>query len=500
MLLGDLLRGESVEYLSGDGNVFIEGITADSREASPGVAFFCIEGMHCDGNAYSLQAIGRGAVAIITQNERAAKEMAIGLKDSDVAIVLTGNVRRLLAFASANYYGNPAKELTVIGVTGTKGKTTCTYVIKSILENAGRKVGLIGTNEVIIGREHLEVINTTPDPILLHGYFRRMADAGLDTVVMEVSSQAIKLHRTDGILFDYAIFTNLSPDHVAPGEHKNFQEYLECKRELFRRCRVGIVNLDDPYVSKITEGCVCEIDTYGLGENAGLRAENIVCTMIGGRPGVEFQVTGTMDFEVRLPMPGRFSVYNALAAISVCRRFHVRESDVQRSMLAVKVKGRIECAMSGDGWHVLIDYAHNPVALASLLETLREYHPKRLICLFGCGGDRPAMRRRIMGRISGEKADITIVTDDNPRSEDPAKIREEIAEGVRESKGTFVVMPGRREAIRYALSIAREGDLVLLAGKGHETYQEIAGKKIPMDEREIIREIRNETCHTQTSS
>lgn len=506
MFLGELLRGEDAKYVRGNGSLVAKGITADSRETLPGTAFFCVRGMYHNGNDFARNALEKGAVAVVTEDEALAGELSAWLDQEsekhsrlEAAVILTKDVRLLLAHASAAFFGRPAERLTIIGVTGTKGKTTCTYVIKSILENAGRKVGLIGTNEVIIGRQHLETVNTTPDAILLHGYFRRMVDEGLDTVVMEVSSQAIKLRRTDGILFDYAIFTNLSPDHVAPGEHRDFQEYLECKRELFRRCKVGIVNLDDPYVERITEGHTCELDTYGFGKNAMLRAENVACITVGGRLGVEFQVKGSMEFDVRLPMPGRFSVYNALAAISLCKRFRVRESDVQRSMLVAKVKGRMECALSRDGWHVLIDYAHNPMALASLLGTLREYRPGRLICLFGCGGDRPAMRRRLMGKISGELADLTLVTDDNPRSEDPAGIREEIAEGVRESGGDYLVIPGRREAIRYALSIAKRGDLILLAGKGHETYQEVKGKKFPMDEREIIREIQNETCHTQTS-
>ena len=350
MFLGELLRGEDAKYVRGNESLVAKGITADSRDTLPGTAFFCIRGMHHNGNDFARSALEKGAVAVVTEDETLAGELSVWLDQEgekhsrpEAAVILTKDVRLLLAHASAAFFGRPAEQLTVIGVTGTKGKTTCTYVIKSILENAGRKVGLIGTNEVIIGRQHLETVNTTPDAILLHGYFRRMVDEGLDTVVMEVSSQAIKLRRTDGILFDYAIFTNLSPDHVAPGEHKDFQEYLECKRELFRHCKVGIVNLDDPYVERITEGRTCELDTYGFGKDAMLRAENVTCTTVGGRLGVEFQVKGSMEFDVRLPMPGRFSVYNALAAVSLCKRFRVRESDVQRSMLATKVRA---------GWNV----------------------------------------------------------------------------------------------------------------------------------------------------
>ena len=491
MRLEELFRATDSLFLKGDKDLEISSICTDSRSVRPGAAFFCIKGMHHDGNSFIPEAIHAGAAAIITEN-------AAGLEEKGASVVLVRDVREALAYTCAAFYGWPAKRLTVIGVTGTKGKTTCTYVIKSILENAGRKVGLIGTNEVIIGREHFDAKNTTPDAISLHGYLKRMADEGTDAVVMEVSSQAIKQKRTDGIWFDYAIFMNLSPDHVGPGEHRDFQEYLECKRELFRHCDLGIVNGDDPYGSRITEGHTCRLESFGRGKECDIRAEDIRHVCIEGRLGIRFRVRGEMNFEVQVPMPGSFSVYNALAAISLCRHFHVRESDIQRSLLAIKVQGRTECALSRDGWRVLIDYAHNPAALASLLEALREYHPGRIICLFGCGGDRSPLRRKLMGRISAQRADLTIITDDNPRSEDPEKIREEIAEGVREEHGNYVIIPGRKEAIRHALSIARSGDLILLAGKGHETYQEIRGEKFPMDEREILRELQNEVWHTQT--
>ena len=520
MTLGELLRGSDAVCLRGAEEIVKEivikeelalreeievtGIAADSRRVASGEVFFCMAGMAHDGADFAKEAVERGAVALVAEHgavalaaERIDKLQAIA--EDGVPVFLVGNVRRALALASAAWYGHPAQKLVTIGVTGTKGKTTTTYLIKSILENAGHRVGLIGTNEVIIGRRHLAAGNTTPDALLLHEYFREMVQEGLDIVVMEVSSQAIKLHRTDGIVFDYGIFTNLSPDHVAPGEHKDFQEYLECKRELFRQCRYGIVNGDDPYVGRITEGCVCELETYGLGASNELRGEQIVFDRFSGNLGVRFHTAGLMEFEAQLPMPGSFSVYNGLAAICLCRHFRVRESDMQRSLAAAKVKGRIETVLKKDGYAVLIDYAHNPMALASLLETLREYQPERLICLFGCGGDRPAMRRRLMGRISGEKAELTIVTDDNPRSEDPAVIREQIAEGVREAGGEYLLIPGRREAIRQALGMAREGDLIVLAGKGHETYQEIQGEMIPMDERRMIREMVGQICNTQTS-
>lgn len=518
MTLREVLMESNVLGLRGDDNQEVTGITADSGKVMPGTVFFCIKGMARDGADYAKEAMERGAVALIAEpeNKDASREenakldkeawahdgrlqMLLTNARENASVVCVGNVRKALALASDAWNGHPSGKLVTIGVTGTKGKTTTTYLIKSILENAGRKVGLIGTNEVIIGRRHLAAGNTTPDAPLLHDYFRQMVEEGADTVVMEVSSQAIKQSRTDGILFDYGIFTNLSPDHVAPGEHRDFEEYLKCKRELFRQCRIGIINGDDPYAQRITEGCTCKIETYGLNEENELRARDVTLECFDGKLGVRFQTTGLMEFEAQLPMPGSFSVYNALAAICLCRHFRVRESDVQRSLAAAQVKGRIETVFEKDGYVVLIDYAHNPMALSSLLETLRAYHPKRLICLFGCGGNRPVMRRRLMGRISGEKADLTIVTDDNPRSEDAAVIREQIAEGIREVKGNYVMVPERREAIRQALSMAQEGDLIVLAGKGHETLQEIKGQTYPLDERDIIREIVDKTCYTQTS-
>ena len=502
MLLEELLEDSDPTWLLGDGKAEVLEIAMDSGCVTRGSVFFCVPGNRHDGNDYWEEAFSKGAIALVADHDgesllKKLKKRA-GEKEG-ITLALVKNVRSALAGAAIRWFGRPADELITIGVTGTKGKTTCTYLIKSILENAGRKVGLIGTNEIIIGRKHLEAGNTTPDALSLHSFFRRMADAGADTVVMEVSSQAIKQKRTEGILFDYGIFTNLSPDHVGPGEHADFQEYLECKRELFRQCRIGIVNGDDPYAGRVTEGHLCRMETYGMGETCTLRAKDVTPSFQNGKPGVSFQVAGDAAFPVTIPMPGMFSVYNALAAISLCRHFRVRESDVQRSMLAAKVKGRMELVLSRGGSYVYVDYAHNPMALASLLDTLREYHPGRLICLFGCGGDRPVMRRRLMGRVSGERADLTVITDDNPRSEDPALIREQIAEGVKESGGAYLVIAGRRDAIRYVLQGAKRGDFIVLAGKGHETYQEIGGEKHPMDEREIVREILSETCNMQTS-
>ena len=491
MLLRELLTEVQARYLMGGEETEVKSLSIDSREAEPGTVFICIPGAVYDGHEFAAQAVEKGAAALVTERPKEAlpERLWENCCERGVTVIQTPDARLALARMAAAWYGYPAERLTTIGITGTKGKTTSTYMVKSILENAGRKVGLIGTNEVIIGRRHFPAGNTTPESLVLHRILREMADAGLDTVVMEVSSQAVKLRRTEGILFDYGIFTNLSPDHIAPAEHRDFEEYLSCKRRLFQQCRVGLINGDDPYAEAVTQGHTCRLETFGLGENCMLRAEDIRFVRSGGRLGMAFQVTGVMDFPVQVPLPGRFSVYNALTAISICRQFRVRESDIQRSMLAAQVKGRIEPVSGPEDYTILIDYAHNPMALESLLNTLREYHPARLICLFGCGGNRPALRRREMGRISGRLADLTILTSDNPRDEDPMEILREIREGVEETGGEYEMIPDRREAIRFGIQRAKKGDILVLAGKGHEDYQEIRGVKYPMDERKIVQEI-----------
>lgn len=311
----------------------------------------------------------------------------------------------------------------------------------------------------------------------------------MDAVVMEVSSQGLMLHRTQGFVFDLGIFTNLEADHIGPNEHTSFEEYLHCKSLLFRQCRVGIVNGDDAHVDAVLKGHTCQVERYGIGENNDLRAESVRLVRKPGELGVAFRVEGLMDFDVEVPTPGRFSVYNALTAIAICRHFNVREDDIKRALLAVRVKGRIEMVKVSEHFTLLIDYAHNAMALESLLTSLREYAPNRLVCLFGCGGNRSRQRRYEMGEVSGRLADLTIITSDNPRFEEPQDIIRDIKTGIARTEGIYVEIIDRKEAIRYAIDHGQEGDIIILAGKGHEDYQEIKGVKYPMDERTLIREI-----------
>jgi len=461
-------------------------ITCDSEKVAPGGLFVCIEGAVFDGHEFALQAVEKGAEVLIVSR------IPQGLEGKDVTVIAVEDTRYAMAFVAAAWFGHPAEKLKVIGITGTKGKTTTTYLIKSVLEQAGLRVGLVGTIETIIGETHIHAVNTTPDSCLLQENFARMVEAGMDAVVMEVSSQALKLHRTQGFVFDYGIFTNLEPDHIGEHEHASFEEYLACKRLLFRQCRVGIVNGDDVHTRKVVEGHTCALETYGMGKECMLRAENPVLVQTPGELGVKFHVAGLRNFDVKVPFPGRFSVYNALCAIALCRHFQVEDSAVQRALRTARVKGRIERVEISDQFTLLIDYAHNAMALENLLTTLREYQPGRLVCLFGCGGNRSRQRRFEMGEVSGRLADLTVITSDNPRFEEPLAIMKDIKTGIERTKGSYVEICDRKEAIAYVISHAKKGDLIVLAGKGHEDYQEIKGKKYPMDERVLIKELLEE--------
>lgn len=486
MKLTDLLSKVDYECVQGNVDREIGKVVYDSRKIEEGCLFICIPGANFDGHDFAAQAAKDGAAALVVSREMPE------ITDKNVTVVRVEDTRYAMAFISAAYFGYPAEKLRVIGVTGTKGKTTTTYMVKSILENAGYKVGLVGTIEVIIGKERIHAGNTTPESYALQEYFARMVEAGMDAVVMEVSSQGLMLHRTQGFTFDLGIFTNLEPDHIGPNEHASFEEYMHCKGLLFKQCRVGIVNGDDSHVDAVLEGHTCQVERYGIGEGNDLRAENVRLVRKPGELGVAFDVEGLMDFAVEVPTPGRFSVYNALTAIAICRHFNVREDDIKRALLAVRVKGRIEMVKVSDHYTLLIDYAHNAMALESLLTTLREYEPHRLVCLFGCGGNRSRQRRFEMGEISGRLADLTIITSDNPRFEEPQAIIDDIKTGMAKTDGAYVEIIDRKDAIRYAMAHGQEGDIIVLAGKGHEDYQEIKGVKYPMDERVLIREILEE--------
>ncbi|MDO5424097.1 MAG: UDP-N-acetylmuramoyl-L-alanyl-D-glutamate--2,6-diaminopimelate ligase [Eubacteriales bacterium] len=484
MKLTNLLERCDYTCIQGSTDVEVSAIVNDSRKAVPGSLFFCIKGAVTDGHAYAKDVVEKGAKVLIVQDPVEVPE--------DVTVIQVADSRYAMALVAAAWYGHPAEQMKVIGITGTKGKTTTTYLVKSILESAGHKVGLIGTIEAIIGDEHIPANNTTPESVLIQEYFRKMADAGCDCVVMEVSSQGLMLHRTAGFVFEIGIFTNLGVDHIGPAEHKSFEEYAACKGMLFKQCRLGIVNADDAHLDMVLDGHTCEIETYGFSEKADLRAVDTRMVSKPGYLGIAYRTEGNLELDVEIDIPGKFSVYNSLTAIAICRHFGVARENILTALKAAKVKGRIEMVPVSDEFTLMIDYAHNAMSLESLLTTLREYNPGRLVCLFGCGGNRSKDRRYEMAHVSGRLADFTIITSDNPRFEEPEAILDDIEQGMKETKGAYVKIVDRKEAIAYAIHHGQPGDVIVLAGKGHEDYQEIRGVKHHMDERELIAEILEE--------
>ncbi len=474
---------EKMEYTctQGDENTEITNLVYDSRKVIKGSVFVCITGAVRDGHDFVAEVTNMGASAVIIEKE-------IDLPDG-VTVIQVKDTRLALAYMSAAYFGYPAEQLKTIGITGTKGKTTTTYMVRSILESGGIKTGLIGTIEAIIGDEVIPANNTTPESYVLQEYFSKMLAAGCSCVVMEVSSQGLMLNRVAGFTFDYGIFTNMEPDHIGPNEHKDFDEYMHCKGLLFKNCRIGIANLDDIHMRQVLKGYTCELETYGLSEHADLRAVDVDLHSNKGRLGVKYTLKGLLNDEIIVNMPGSFSVYNSLTAIAICRHFNVPMDIVKMALMEVKVKGRVEMIPVSEHFTLMIDYAHNAMSLESLLTTIRSYQPKRLVCMFGCGGNRSKLRRYEMGEISSKLADLTIVTSDNPRNEEPQAIIDDIIIGVKKASGEYHTIIDRKQAIRYCIEYAKEGDVIILAGKGHEDYQEINGVKHKMDERDLIADV-----------
>lgn len=484
MKLTKLLECLEYEVRQGSDQIEVTELINDSRKVTEGSVFVCISGAVSDGHEYIEDVAAKGAAAVIVERPVDAPE--------GLTVIHVDDTRYALALMSAAYFDYPAKKLKVIGITGTKGKTTTTYMVKSILEGAGYKVGLIGTIEAIIGDKSIPANNTTPESYTIHQYFAQMVEAGCDCVVMEVSSQGLMLHRTAGIQFEIGIFTNLGEDHIGPNEHKDFEDYKRCKGILFTQCKLGIANVDDQWYKDVFKNATCQVETFGFSEEADLRATNVQHIAKQGCLGVAYHVTGLMDFDVEIDIPGNFSVYNSLTAIAVCRHFGVSVEKIQAALKQAKVKGRVEMVKVSDEFAMLIDYAHNAMSLESLLETLRDYNPSRIVTIFGCGGNRSRTRRYEMGEVSGRLSDFTIITSDNPRFEEPQDIINDIITGMKKTDGKYIDICDRKEAIRYAIEHGQPGDIIVLAGKGHETYQEIKGVKYDMDDRVLIKEVLEE--------
>ena len=484
MRLSVLLEGLTYEVVQGNTEVEVSGIQNDSRRVQPDDLFFCISGAVSDGHKYAQDVAAKGVSVIVCEKDVQVPET--------VTVVRVENSRYAMGKISSAFYGKPSEQMTVIGLTGTKGKTTTTYMIREMLERAGIKTGLVGTIEILDGANKIPAENTTPESMVLHKYMKDMVDNGCKAVVMEVSSQGLMLDRVAGVDFDYGIFTNLSKDHIGPNEHASFEEYRDWKAKLFTLCKTGIFNVDDKNAAYMMEHADCEKITYGMREHADYCANDVELYCENGVLGIQYALSGSLSGQMVVDLPGEFSVHNSLAAIAVADLMHVPVADIQTILKQIKVRGRVEMIPISDAFTLMIDYAHNAMALESLLTALRAYNPKRLVTLFGCGGNRSKDRRFEMGEVSGNMADFTIITSDNPRDEEPAAIMEDIVTGMKKTTGSYVAIEDRKEAIRYAILHAQPGDVIVLAGKGHEDYQEIHGVKHHMDERDLIRGILEE--------
>ena len=474
MKLKELIKDIPVLECTADPELEIGAVHYDSRKVTPGSLFVAVSGFASDGNRFIPMAMEKGAVAVVTAKK----------PQTDVPYVLVESDRLALAWLGCNFFGHPAKSMTMIGVTGTNGKTSTTLLLKQLLEKTvGAKVGLIGTMANMVGDEIIPTERTTPESFDLQALFARMRSAGCTHVVMEVSSHAVTLERIGGTYFDIAAFTNLTEDHL--DFHKTMESYCDAKAELFRRCGRAVVNVDDSWSGKILSAAACPVLTTSVTGEADLRAEDLELLA----EGISFTaVSGEERETVRLPIPGRFTVYNALSVLGIAKQLGISLADSARALKTAEgVKGRVEVVPTpGMPYSVLIDYAHTPDGLENVLTSVKGFCRGRLISVFGCGGDRDPLKRPIMGRIGVECSDIAVITSDNPRTEKPMAIIEDILKGVNEELGEYIVMEDRRAAIRYAMDIAEKDDIIVLAGKGHETYQEICGVKHHLDEREEV--------------
>ena len=474
MKLRELLKNITVLAHTADLETNISAICYDSRKAEPGCLFVAVGGFATDGNRFIPMALEKGAAAVVTAKK----------PEGEIPYILVESDRLALALLGCNFYGNPAASMTMIGITGTNGKTSSTLLLKQVLEKTqGAKVGLIGTMANMIGQEVIPTERTTPESLDLQALFARMRDSGCTHVVMEVSSHAITLERIGGVRFDVAAFTNLTEDHL--DFHKTMDAYCDAKAELFRRCDRAVVNADDSYAGRILSAAACPVLTTSVTTKEGLHAEDVALHA----EGISFTaVCGEERAQVSLPIPGKFTVYNALTVLGTARQLGISLHDCAEALKSAEgVKGRVEVVPTpGTPYSVLIDYAHTPDALENVLRTVRDFCKGRLISVFGCGGDRDPMKRPIMGKIGVELSDIAIITSDNPRTEAPMAIIQDILKGVNQESGEYIVMEDRRGAIRYAMDIAEKNDIIVLAGKGHETYQDIDGQKHHLDEREEV--------------
>ncbi len=490
MELKKILAGLEGLKVKGSLDIEINNVRNNSNDVSTNDMFVAVKGFDSDGHEHIEEAINNGAKVILAQEDTINKNVIKEIKD-DVTLVLAKDTRYALAICACNFYQNPSKKFKLIGVTGTKGKTTTTYMIRDILEKKGIKVGLIGTVASYVGdRKIANNENTTPESLKLQEIFSKMLEEKCEVVVMEVSSQSLKLERVAGCDFDIGIFTNLSEDHISAKEHPDMEDYFNSKVKLFKMCKKGFINADDVYATRIPKlAPECQISTYGIDNHCDLLAKDITVT----NQYVDFKVKiGDKNERVKVSIPGRFSVYNSLAAIAVALGFGATADNIKDALLDIRVPGRSELVDNKLGLTIMIDYAHTPTSLEKILSSVKIYTKGRVISVFGCGGDRDKNKRPMMGEVSGRVADYTIITSDNPRTEDPEQIVKDVEEGIKKTNGKYECIVDRVEAIRKAIKMANKRDIIVLAGKGHEQYQEINKKRYPFDEVEIVNKIIDE--------
>ncbi len=483
MKLIKILSGIKYEVVKGDIEIEVNNISYDSRKVGKEDAFICLVGASVDGHDYIEKAIESGANTIIVQ-----KDINI---DSDVTVIKLEDTRKSLSRLAINYFDNPSSELTTIAITGTKGKTTTSFMIKNILEEDNKKVGVIGTMGVFFGDKHYSTVNTTPESYDIQKYLREMVNDGVKYLVMEVSSQALKVGRVDGMMFDYGVFTNLSEDHIGNNEHKDMEEYIYCKSLLFKMCKNGIFNIDDIHYNEMIKDCTCKVYTFGHNKEANLVIDKVELLRKEHFIGLEMKTSGIVNDVFLVNTPGEFSAYNSACAIVVTTLLGCNIDSIKDALSKVAVRGRVEIVPVSKKYTVIIDYAHNGVSTESILTTMRKYNPKRIVSLFGCGGNRSKDRRYDMGEVSGKYADLSILTEDNSRYEDVNDIINDIEVGIKKTDGKYIKIPDRREAIKYAIDNAEEGDIILILGKGHETYQEKNGERTHFDDREEVLKLFN---------
>lgn len=494
-LLFDWLNDFSYNTVLGDPRkATVSEVLIDSRKAAPDTVFVCMKGANVDAHKFLPDVLHAGCRAVVIEDsDEELTSLGISLPElqksyPDLCVIRTESARQALANLSAARFSYPAKEMTVIAITGTKGKTTTAHMIYQILNCADKKAGMIGTTGIVYPGVHIQTKNTTPESYDLQKAFRDMVNAGCEYVVMEASSQAFKLHRVDAITFDYGIFTNIEPDHIGPNEHKDFEEYKYYKSCIFKQSHTGIINLDADYASELLHAAPCKMYSFAIDRTADFMANKLCHVNSEDFVGTEFELIGHANMEVKLSLPGKYNVYNALAAISVLSLAGIPEEAILKALRNVNVNGRMEVAFKNKNMTVLVDYAHNAMAMENLLKTLRDYKPHRLVVVFGCGGNRSKDRRYGMGETAAKMADLSILTADNSRFEKTEDIIADIKSTLIPAGGSYIEIPDRREAIVYAMTHAETGDMIAVIGKGHEDYQEVNGVRTHFLDREVIQE------------